>query len=185
MRSMQINIIKKISYFYNENIFLFYLEFNKFYFYSKTSSRKLKSKFYFLYLVNKNEIIELVPLFASNDKRYNHWWYNYNYLLSESKKRKLFKQSFYENKGRIKIVGRGWKIIRYSYLQLIKLGYSHIIYNVFLPIYKDKFKKKKKKYYTYYSLFYTSVNTLLSRFKLMRVPDVYTRKGIFHRKVIL
>ena len=48
---MKMNIVKRISYFYNENIFLFYLELNKFYFYSKTSSRKLKHRFYFLYLV--------------------------------------------------------------------------------------------------------------------------------------
>jgi hypothetical protein len=172
-------------YLFVQYLYIFYLEINKYYFYSKTSSRKYKDSYRFLNFYNNNEIVQYLPLFILHRKTYKHWWFKFNYTLSELNKKKFYKQSFYENKGRIKIFGRGWKIVRYSYLLLIKLGYSHMIFNCLLPIYKDKFKKKKKKYYTYYSIFYMNVNTLLGKFKSMRVPDVYTSKGIFHRKIIL
>lgn len=164
--------------------YFFYNESNKYYIKSKSSSRKFKESFKYIIIMNNNEIIKKLTLFSFKNNNYKKYQSFYNSII-ENKKRTFFKESFYESKGKIKIIGRGWKIIKYPYELLIKLGYSHHIFLTLNPHLFYKLKRKKKKYYVFYGTYYKQVNTLMSKFNLMRIPDTYTRKGIFQRKVIL
>jgi ribosomal protein L6P/L9E len=96
-----------------------------------------------------------------------------------------FKGTIYNFKGKIKIVGRGWKIVKNYSLLLIKLGFSHPLFINTTPYIKYKPKKKKKKYYHFYGTYPNEINLFISKFNKMRRPDTYTRKGIFDRKYIL
>ena len=91
----------------------------------------------------------------------------------------------YENKSKIKIIGRGWKIVKYPYELIVKLGYSHSIFLTLDPFIKLLLKKKNDKFYIFYGVRYEKLNTVMAKFNFMRVPNIYTRKGIFHRKIIL
>ena len=109
----------------------------------------------------------------------------YNNIIT-NKEIDLFKGTFYGYKSKIKIVGRGWKIIKTNYnTLLIKLGFSHPLFLVLNTFIKYKIKKKKKKYYVFYGTQFDNIHTLTSIFNLMRIPDTYTRKGIFNRRYIL
>jgi hypothetical protein len=176
-----INSIVYLQIFFS---YFFYSESNNYYFFGKYSSRKLKELFRYVILVKENEILKKLTLFSYKNN-YKKIYSKKNETILESNKRIFFKGSLYEYKGKIKIIGRGWKIIKFPYELLIKLGYSHPIFVTLDPFLTYKLKKKKKKYYIFYSTWYNKVNTLMSRFYLMRIPDIYTRKGIFQRKVIL
>lgn len=164
---------------------LLYIENNNIYISTVSSARKFREVNRFCILIQDNEMRKIISLFYFHNNKYlNNFFQMYNKLI-EMKKAKYFKEVFYENKGKIKIVGRGWKIIKYSYQLLIKLGYSHMIFFNLCPVLKHKLKKKKKKYYLFYGVFYSLLNNVLNKFRLMRIPDVYTRKGIFHRRILL
>ena len=178
-------MINNILYLQLIYSYFFYSESNKYYMLSQTSSRKIKDSFKFVIIINENEIIKKISLFSFKNNEYKHSYLNFHNSILENKKRTFFKSSFYENKSKIKIIGRGWKIIKYPYELLIKLGYSHPIFLTLDPYLNYKLKKKKKKYYVFYGVHYNKINTLTSKLHLMRVPDPYTRKGIFQRKVIL
>jgi hypothetical protein len=173
-----------LHYLHSNYLYLYYQEGNKHYIYSVSSSRKIKEYFKYILFLNDNEIKKKINIFVYRNKEKNHVYLNHINTVIESKKRKLFKETFYENKSRIKIIGRGWKIIKYPYELLIKLGYSHSIFYIMDPFTKYRLKKKKKKYYTFYGTSYDALNTMMGKFNFMRIPDVYTRKGIFHRKII-
>lgn len=173
------------TYLHSIYSYFHYSETNKYYLNSKSSNRKIKEPFRFIILFNENEIIKKSNLFLYSNLLYKHKFILFNDSLIEKEKNLFFKETFYENKSRIKIIGRGWKIIKYPYELLIKLGYSHPIFLTLNPFFKHKLKKKKKKYYTFYGVKYEEINTLMGKFNFMRIPDTYTRKGIFHHKIIL
>lgn len=168
----------------NYNIVL-YMENNHTYIYSIGSARKFNEGNRFYIFIRDNEIIKNLSLFYYNKCKYLHWFFEFHEKIIECKKLKYLKEVFYENKGKIKIIGRGWKINKFSYQLLIKLGYSHMIFYNLSPIIRYKLKKKKKKYYSFYGVSYNLLNSTLNKFRLMRIPDTYTRKGIFHRRILL
>lgn len=176
-------IINKILYFHSLFSFFYYIESNSYYFYCKSNSRKINNSYKYIFVIHENQIIKKINLFSYKDS--NNLYLYFKNTYTESKHNLFFKNSFYNNKGKIKIVGRGWKIVKYSYQLLIKLGYSHSIFSVLSPLIKYKLKKKKKKYYVFYSVFNNHINTLIAKFNFMRRPNIYTYKGIFNRKVIL
>lgn len=176
-------LIRKINYYNFIYSYYVYLESNKFYMYTSSSSNKYKRKLKFIYLLNFNEIIKKYSLFSYELK--NHKYFNFYISLLENKENTFNKQFLYNQIGKIKIIGRGWKIVKSANQLLIKLGYSHPLFLMLNPYLKYKIKKKKKKYYIFYGIFYDKLNTLTGKFNLMRIPDVYTRKGIFNRKYIL
>jgi hypothetical protein len=177
--------MKDVFYLNLNSSYLYYQEGNKHYLCSNSSSRKIKEYLKYVLFINENEITKKIGLFSYRKKEYKHVYLYFVNSLIESKKRKFFKETFYENKARIKIIGRGWKIVKYPYELLIKLGYSHSIFFLMDPYIKYKLKKKKKKYYTFYGTSYDKLNTIMGKFNFMRIPDTYTRKGIFHRKIVL
>lgn len=173
--------MNSILYLYSLYSYLIYSESNKYYFKNKSNGRKIKNSLKYIIFINNNEIMKKLNTFSY--KYVNHYFlYFYNTLIN-SKNTKFFNNSFYNNKGKIKIVGRGWKIIKYFNILLIKLGYSHSIFRILNPF--IKYRIKKKKYYVFYGVFNNQINTLISKFNFMRKPDVYTYKGIFNRKIIL
>lgn len=174
-----------LSYLHSNNSYIYYQESNKHYLYNKSSSRKIKEFFKYILFANNNEIIKKIGLFSNEINKKKDNYLKFRNSLFEKNKRKFFKETFYENKARIKIIGRGWKIIKYPYELLIKLGYSHSLFILMDPYFKYRLKKKKKKYYTFYGTSYDKINTLMGKFNFMRIPDIYTRKGIFHRKIVL
>ncbi len=162
-----------------------YVESNHYYIYNISSIRKFNISYrYFVYL-NNNELLINNSLFYLYNNKINNWFFILNNKIFEYKLLKYFKECFYENKSKLKIIGRGWKINKYSYQLLIKLGYSHMIYLNLSPTIKYKLKKKKKKYYLFYGVFYNNLTSNMNKISLMRVPDTYTRKGIFYRKILL
>lgn len=174
------------NYFITSNYnLILYIENNNTYIYSISSARKFNESNKFFMLVYNNELVKNLSLFYYYKNKYLHWFFNFHEKLIEYKKMKYIKDVFYNSKGKIKIIGRGWKVIKYSYQLLIKLGYSHMIFFNLSPIIKYKLKKKKKKYYLFYGIFHNLLNSILNKFRLMRIPDTYTRKGIFHRRVLL
>jgi hypothetical protein len=183
--NMIIQLYYKNIYISLNNYLVLYHEKNKIYLYSNTSSRKIKESLHYYLLSNNNEINKYIPVFNYKNKKYKHKYIYTKDKIIEKEKLNFFKENFYENKGKLKIIGRGWKITKYSNQLLIKLGYSHYIFLFLHPIFKYKMKKKKKKYYNFYSVLNNSLNTLLSKIKLMRVSDVYTRKGIYHHTIKL
>jgi ribosomal protein L6P/L9E len=164
-------------------LYLVYVEVNNYYFSTISSSRKIKEYFTYIYLFNQNELLKKESIFFFN--KIKNKYVLFMYSLLDTKKKNFYKETFYENKAKIKIVGRGWKIVKFPFELLIKLGYSHPIIFTLNPYVKYKLKKKKKKYYVFYGVSYEKVNTIMGKFNFMRIPDVYTRKGIFHRKIIL
>lgn len=176
-------MINKVIYLHSIYSYFYYLESNLFYFYSQSNSRKIKTSFKYIFIIQENQILKKLNLFSY--KYINHPYLYFKNSINESKQNTFFKDSFYENKGKIKIVGRGWKITKYSYQLLIKLGYSHSLFLVLSPLLKYKLKKKKKKYYIFYGVFNNHINTLIAQFNFMRRPDTYTHKGIFNRKIVL
>jgi hypothetical protein len=182
---MIVNSLYKCKYLIFNYSVIFYLEINCYYLLNISSARKFNESFRFFIFLEKNEVLKYIPIFLYRNNKYKHWGIVLYDKLLERNKFRYFKEVMYESKGKIKIIGRGWKIIKYSYQLLIKLGFSHNLFLELSPILKYKLKKKKKKYYTFYSIFYNDVNSLLNKFRLLRVPDVYTRKGIFHRRIML
>lgn len=183
---MKFNIAKFKNFFLLLNYsFISYVEFNNYYIYNISSIRKFNADNKFIIFINNNELVINNSLFYLSNEKNKNYFFILNYKFFEYKLFKYFKESFYENKSKLKIIGRGWKINKYSYQLLIKLGYSHMIYFNLSPIIKYKLKKKKKKYYLFYGVFYNNLTTNLNKISLMRVPDIYTRKGIFYRKILL
>jgi hypothetical protein len=165
---------------------IFYVELNNYYLFSISGARKIKEPIGCFVRFEQNEILKYVPIFLYKiEKKHINYYLTLRERVYEKNILRYFKETFYESKGKIKIIGRGWKIIRFSYQLFIKLGYTHNFFLFLSPILKDKFKKKKKKYYIFYSIFNNEVSLLLNKISLLRVPDVYTRKGIFYRKIIL
>ncbi len=167
----------------NKNI-IFYIENNNCFTYSISSIRKFRNNFYFFIGIMDNNIIINNSLFILNKIKLNNNFFYSKMKKTDYKLIKYFKECFYENKSKLKIVGRGWKIIKYNYQLLIKLGYSHMIFSNLSPILKSKIKKKKKKYYVFYGNSYNELSTTINKIKLMRVPNIYTKKGIFYNKLI-
>jgi len=177
-----------ISIYYINNIYLFvyYQEANVHYVYNYSSSRKFKEPLNFLLLNNIIEITKQAGLFLyMKKKKKKNYYYNSEIAKIESKKNIFFKEVLYENKSKIKIIGRGWKIVKYPYELIVKLGYSHSIFLTLDPFIKLLLKKKNDKFYIFYGVRYEKLNTVMAKFNFMRVPNIYTRKGIFHRKIIL
>jgi hypothetical protein len=134
----------KNNYISLNNTVIYYQETNKLYVNSTTSARKYKEQIYFYILSNNNNINKYIPLYLKKKNKYKRKIIiQYNEYI-EKKRLNFWKESFYENKGKLKIVGRGWKIIKYNNQLLIKLGYSHYLYFFLNPIFKHKLKKKKK-----------------------------------------
>lgn len=164
--------------------FINYIEANNYYIYNISSIRKFNVDNKYIIFLNNNELVVNNSLFSLQNNKNKNWFFILNNKILEYRLFKYFKESFYENKSKLKIIGRGWKINKYSYQLLIKLGFSHMIYFNLSPIIKYKLKKKKKKYYLFYGVFHNYLTSNLNRISLMRVPDVYTRKGIFYRKIL-
>jgi ribosomal protein L6P/L9E len=176
--------ISKQIYLNNIDMYYYYLENNNTYLYSINNSKKIKKNLYIIFLYNNNLIIKKFNIFKYILKK--NFFFNYYYSLLENKELNSFNGSFYGFKSKIKIVGRGWKIVKSNYnTLLIKLGYSHPLFLTLSLHVRYKIKKKKKKYYVFNSSFFDKINTLTSKFNLMRVPDTYTRKGIFNRRYLL
>jgi hypothetical protein len=180
-----VNVSINLFYLNLNSSYVYYLEGTIHYICSNSSSRKIKEYLKYVLFLDDNEISKKMNIFAYLKNENKHIYLNCVNLMLESNKRKVFKESLYENKARIKIIGRGWKIIKFPYELLIKLGYSHPIFFSMDPFTKYKLKKKKKKYYTFYGNFYDKLNTIMGKFNFMRIPDLYTRKGIFYRRLVL
>ncbi len=176
-------MIKKI-YLNNIYMYFFFLENNNIYISGTNNNKKIKRKLQVIFLYNHNNLIKVFNIFRLNLYKHNYFFSYFSIL--ENKEKNLFNGSFYGFKSKIKIVGRGWKIIKTNYnTLLIKLGYSHPLFLTLSFYIKYKKKKKKKKYYVFNGTFFDKINTLTSKFNLMRIPDTYTRKGIFNRRYIL
>ena len=160
------------------------LENNNIYVSAINSNKKTKRKLQVIFIFNKNNLIKKYSVFKLALYK-NKFFFSY-FINNETKERNLFNGIYYGFKSKIKIVGRGWKIIKTNYnTLLIKLGYSHPLFLTLSPYIKYKKKKKKKKYYVFNGVFFDKINTLSGKFNLMRIPDTYTRKGIFNRRYIL
>jgi ribosomal protein L6P/L9E len=176
--------MNKFIYLNNNYMFYTFLENNNIYLYNINNSKKIKRKLQIVFLINKNMIIKKYSIFKLH--LYKNMYYTSYFIINENKEQRLFSGSFYGFKSKIKIIGRGWKIIKTSYnTLLIKLGYSHPLFLTINPFIKYKIKKKKKKYYIFNGTFFDKINTLSGKFNLMRIPDTYTRKGIFNRRYLL
>lgn len=183
---MRSNLIKFKNFFLLLNYSVInYVESNNYYIYNISSIRKFNVNNKFFIYIKNNELVINHSIFNFYNDKNKNYFFILNYKLFEYKLFKYFKESFYENKSKLKIIGRGWKINKYSYQLLIKLGYSHMIYFNLSPIIKYKLKKKKKKYYLFYGVSYNNLTSNLNKISLMRIPDTYTRKGIFYRKILL
>ena len=169
----------------NNSYFLFFfLENNVMYVSGISNSKKMKKQLQVVFFLNNNNLIKKYSMFKYN--LYKHKYFYKCFILNESKEKKLFSSIFYNFKSKIKIIGRGWKITKTNYnTLLVKLGYSHPLFLTLSLYVKYKIKKKKKKYYVFNSSFFDKVNNLSSKFNLMRIPDTYTRKGIFNRRYML
>jgi ribosomal protein L6P/L9E len=174
----------KYTYLNNTNMFYFFLENNNIYIYGINSNRKIKKNLQVIFYYNSNNIIKKYSIFKLFLYK-NKYFFTYS-TINENREKKLFNGIFYGFKSKIKIVGRGWKIIKTNYnTLLIKLGYSHPLFLTLSLYIKYKIKKKKKKYYVFNGTFFDKINTLSGKFNLMRIPDTYTRKGIFNRRYVL
>lgn len=182
---MNNKLLQSKNYFLLLNYsFINYVESNNYYIYSISSIRKFNVPNKYLIFLKNNELIINNSLFFLYNNKNKNFFFILNNKMFEFKLFKYFKECFYENKSKLKIVGRGWKINKYSYQLLIKLGYSHMIYYNLSPLIKYKLKKKKKKYYSFFGVFYNNLTSNLNKISLMRIPDSYTRKGIFYRKIL-
>ena len=127
-------------YINNTCSLLVYVENNSYYAYSLVNSRKFNELGKFYTLKIKNEIIKIKLFFFLN--LYNNTIMKKNICVLKNKLFCFFKEIFYENKGKLKIIGRGWKITKYYYQLTVKLGFSHIIFLNTNPLFKNEFKKK-------------------------------------------
>ena len=126
------------SYIFNGNYnFIIYNECNNYIFIKSNNVRKYNETVHneLIHYINGNELIYLKSIFFLT---------NYITKYNIKCKLKFIKEFFFGNKGKLKIIGRGWKMIKYSYELLIKLGFSHMIFLYINPLLKNKLKKKKK-----------------------------------------
>jgi len=145
----------KYIYLNNTYMFYFFLENNNIYLSSMNSSRKIKRKLQILFLFNtSNNLIKKYSLFKFTLHKHKYF-YKYT-TINESKEKNVFNGVFYNFKSKIKIIGRGWKIIKTNYnTLLIKLGYSHPLFLTLSLYVKYKVKKKKK------NIIYLMVHSLI------------------------
>jgi ribosomal protein L6P/L9E len=79
-----------------------------------------------------------------------------------------------------KVMGLGHRCIYNTNIYLLKLGYSHLVYQ-FIPFeISTKKKKKKKQYHRITSINFMLLSTFFHKLQLMRIPDVYNLNGIFN-----
>jgi len=135
--------INKVNYIHYIYSFFLYYECNYFYFYNKSNGRKIKYSFKYLFILDNSILIKKLNILSYKYK--THFFLYSNNMMFDYKLNLFFKESFYDSRSKIKIVGRGWKIIKYSYELLVKLGYSHSLFFVLSPLIRYKLKKKKKK----------------------------------------
>lgn len=163
---------------------IFYIENNILMTCNISTVRKYNLNKYFNINICNNEVNIYNKIFNIGTKNNDHNNFKKSKIkIIEYKLIKYFKEFFYENKLKMKIIGRGWKIVKYNYQILIKLGYSHMIFVNIYPVIKYKMKKKKKKYYLFYGVLNNELSKELNKIKLMRIPNIYTRKGIFYNKL--
>jgi len=86
---------------------------------------------------------------------------------------------------KFKIVGVGYRQMYANNVVVYKLRYSHLIYNVLpLDIITNK-KQKRKTYHTLFSLNKNKLNNVLQMWLSYRIPNVYTKKGMFKKDQIV
>lgn len=162
---------------YNRTYHYLYFEGNFFLLYGKIGSFKISipSNLYFIfsgYLIYFNSI----PFI----KYFNFWEISQNKLLYTSLF-KLIPSISYGNLSKIKLRGRGYKIIKDVNTLIFRLGYSHkLIYllSMNLLILPNK-KYKRDTPWRIYGLSDISVRNACFVLHSFRKPDIYCKLGIY------
>lgn len=90
-----------------------------------------------------------------------------------------FKMNFFGKSIRFRISGRGYRLFSELNHILFKLGYSHVI-NFTLPIQYEMSKKEKhQSFFKITGLGVNNINNMLFNIKVLRQPNIYSKKGIF------
>lgn len=159
---------------------------NLFFFYNENTKLLLGSSIFFskykvsssLFFVNSKTII--IPYYISFQKKGKLDYIKYisNFLLLQCNR------LYFGNAMRFRINGRGYRLYNQWNHILFKLGYSHVI-NYTLPVQYEI--QKKEKYQYFYKIVGVGIinNNILSNIKSLRIPNIYSKKGIFKQNDII
>lgn len=159
-----------------KNYIFFYNETNKFLFGNQLFFMKWKMA-NFIFIKNKTEyIFVLRSIFSSFDN------FQFSYLINYLKF--TLNLVYFGSSVRFRINGRGYRLFSQSNHILFKLGYSHVI-NYTLPVqYEIQKKEKYQSFYKITGIGLENIGNILSQLKYFRLPNVYSKKGIFRKHEI-
>lgn len=169
--------MKNINYILNPKNYIFYYnETNKFLLGSYLSYIKWKVSPSILYKNKSNCII------LTHNKFSICFYSEITYLIHMLKNKCNF--IFFGSSARFRINGRGYRLFSQLNHILFKLGYSHVI-NYTLPIqYEIQKKEKHQSFYKISGIGLQNVGSILAQLKYLRLPNVYSKKGIFRKNDI-
>ncbi len=92
-----------------------------------------------------------------------------------------FKSIFFGGFVKYKVIGLGHRGYYSKNTYLFKIGYSHLVF-CFMPfIFSSKKKQKKKPFHKIIGLSQTSLDIFFFHIQNMRIPDIYSKNGIYSR----
>lgn len=125
-----------------------------------------------IYIKHKKTILHIYPKLLT-EKKVKNLKYILNFLLFS------LKNNYFGTNSRFRISGRGYRLFSEMNHILFKLGYSHVI-NFTLPIqYEIQKKEKYQSFFKITSIGTQNIGNFLYKIKTLRMPNVYSKKGIF------
>ena len=169
--------MKNINYLLNPKNYIFYYnEINKF---------LLGGDLFYVKWKNRNSILyknHLNSIFVINNKFSFYSYAKIIYNIQMLKNR--LNLVFFGSSVRFRINGRGYRLFSQTNHILFKLGYSHVI-NYTLPIqYEIQKKEKYQSFYKINGIGLQNLGNILAQLKYLRLPNVYSKKGIFRKNDI-
>jgi large subunit ribosomal protein L6 len=171
-------LLRNYTLLNTNNQMLIYSENNRFICGSALGYWKIKlSKEGYFYVNNVNVVNYQNSLKLNNE--------NIEFYIDKFIIRYVIRCIYFGNSIRFRIMGRGYKIYSQVNHMLLKLGYSHII-NYTLPIsYEIHKKDKNNSFYKITGLNRFQLNNILAVIKSFRIPNVYSKKGIFKKDEVV
>lgn len=172
--------MKNINTILNPNNYIFYYnEINKFLLGSNLLYIKWKIAHSILY---RNKLTSILLIY-NKFSHFSHSRFSIIYLINMFKNK--LNLIYFGSSARFRINGRGYRLFSQLNHILFKLGYSHVI-NYTLPFqYEIQKKEKHQSFYKINGIGLQNVGNILAQLKYLRLPNVYSKKGIFRKNDII
>nr|YP_009117136.1 ribosomal protein L6 [Acrasis kona]AID52052.1 ribosomal protein L6 [Acrasis kona] len=177
---------KKVKLFKNYNFFsrnnylllkanIFFVKNLVFKYLNKKKVKEMWKDFKMLMKMKYDEIINFVKL---KDDPIEHIIFSLIFLIIFIYKiKEMYNSLLYRYTSQLKVVGRGYKIVRMKTAILYKMGFAHSFFIEMLPSLDLLKKKKKKKYFKFFSDFKLYSILIVYKMGLIRSINDYSGRG--------